>query len=155
MLRAVGSKTLQRMHSHCLHSVILQLLSNELRALLVTTSDSRLMENNMRYRASTLVAVTLVAGCAFVTKSQRAPGAPVLPPSAYAEVLKAEPSSDAVLIGTVSAQGNGYQTSGSCESELVNEARKLGANAVLTTPAVRSGGRGPKCEGKAYLLKTK
>ena len=100
--------------------------------------------------------LSLVAvGCAYNSRVQRAPGAPVLPPSPSAEVLKSAPPTDAVFLGTVSAQGNNFQSSGSCEAELVNAARKLGANAVLTTPASSSLGRGPSCEGKAYLLKAK
>jgi hypothetical protein len=106
-------------------------------------------------RAVIFVSIGLVTGCAYATSAHRAPGAPVLPPSPSAEVLKAEPPSDAVYLGTVSAQGNSYQSPGSCDAVLVNEARKLGANAVLTTPASSSWGRGPRCEGKAYLLKTK
>ena len=94
-----------------------------------------------------------LAGCAFQSSSSRAPGAPVLAASPYAEVLKSAPPADAVMLGTVRAQGNNYQSSGGCEAELVNEARKLGANAVLTTPSNSSMGRGPKCEGTAYLIK--
>jgi hypothetical protein len=67
--------------------------------------------------------------------------------------MKTSPPDDAVLLGTVRAQGDNLQTGGSCEAELVNEARKLAANAVLRTPASSSLGRGPRCEGRAYLLK--
>ena len=99
--------------------------------------------------------ITLAVGCAYSTSSKRAPGAPELPPSAFAEVLRSAPDSSAVLIGTVHARGNNWQSPASCETQLVNEARKLGANAVLTTPADASLGRGPACDGRAYLVKSK
>ena len=101
------------------------------------------------------IAAIVVVGCAYSSSFQRAPGAPVLSPSSSAEILTSAPPSDALLLGTVSAQGNNFQSSGTCDAELVNQARKLGANAVLTSPASSSMGRGPKCEGKAYLLKGK
>ena len=108
----------------------------------------------MRRLAVATVALTLVS-CAYSNSVKRAPGAPVLPPSASAEVLKGPPPADAVLLGTVHAQGNNFQSSATCEAELVNEARKLGANAVLTTPASSSLGRGPSCSGTAYLVKAR
>jgi hypothetical protein len=106
-------------------------------------------------RRALLLSVSLPLGaCAYQTGFTRADGAPVLPPSPSAEVLKSDPPSSATLLGTVRAQGNNWQKPGDCEAQLVNEARKLGANAVLTTPATSSMGRGPKCEGRAYLLKS-
>lgn len=102
-----------------------------------------------------LVASVLASACAYSTRAAREPGAPVLAPSPAASVLTSEPPDGSVLLGTVKAQGNNWQSPSSCEAQLVNEARKLGANAVLTTPASSSLGRGPSCEGKAYLVKAK
>ncbi len=101
---------------------------------------------------TSIVILFLVAGCAYHAGFTRAEGAPVLPPSSGAEVLKTEPPATATLLGTVRAQGNNWQRPADCEAQLVNEARKLGANAVLTSPSSSSLGRGPKCEGRAYLL---
>jgi hypothetical protein len=109
----------------------------------------------MPKQAGPLFIIVAIVGCAYSSSFQRAPGAPVLSPSSSAEILTSAPPSDALLLGTVSAQGNNFQSSGTCDAELVNQARKLGANAVLTSPASSSMGRGPKCEGKAYLLKGK
>jgi hypothetical protein len=128
-------------------------VSSESARLFAHSLTEEWMLGNRKRTIVTLACV--VAGCAYSSSFQRAPGAPVLPPSPAAEVLTTPPPPDAVLLGTVSAQGNNLQSSGTCEAELVTEARKLGANAVLTTPASSSLGRGPKCEGKAYLLKTK
>jgi hypothetical protein len=100
-----------------------------------------------------IAAAFLIVGCAYHSGFDRAPGAPVLEPSASADILKDDPPADAVLLGTVHAMGNNLQQASSCDAQLVNEARKLGANAVRTYPASSSLGRGPKCEGKAYLLK--
>jgi len=103
------------------------------------------------------LSVSLLAGslaaCAYSTSATRAPGAPVLAPSPSATILTSAPPDDAVFLGTVSARGNNWQSPASCEAQLINEARKLGANAVLTTPASSSLGRGPSCDGKAYLVK--
>jgi hypothetical protein len=113
-------------------------------------------ENGMTVRAAVTLATCLSLGaCAYHSGFDRAPGAPVLEPSASAEVLKADPPADAVLLGTVHAMGNNLQQASSCDAQLVNEARKLGANAVRTYPASSSLGRGPKCEGKAYLIKSR
>lgn len=106
----------------------------------------------MRYIRLTVLAAGL-AGCAYATSATRAPGAPVLPPSPYAAILHAAPDSTAVLLGTVHVQGNNWQSPGDCDAQLQNEARTLGANAVLTTPATSSWGRGPRCTGTAYLLR--
>lgn len=107
----------------------------------------------MTKSATALLIILGTSACAYHASATREPGAPVLPPSPYAEILKAEPPADATLLGTVKAQGNNWQSASSCEGQLINEARKLGANAVLTTPASSSKGRGPSCTGKAYLVK--
>lgn len=105
------------------------------------------------FRLCTLAICLSVVGCAYHSGFDRAPGAPVLEPSASAEILTSDAPADAMLLGTVHAMGNNLQAASSCDAQLVNEARKLGANAVRTYPASSSLGRGPKCEGKAYLVK--
>jgi hypothetical protein len=119
----------------------------------MTDRQLRQLDRDIRLIIVGLVVGLLLTGCAYQTGARRAEGAPVLPASPYAEVLRDTAPAGAVVLGTVRAQGNNWQSPAACEAQLVNEARKLGANAVLTTPATSTWGRGPSCLGTAYLLK--
>lgn len=98
-----------------------------------------------------LVFLLALTGCAFHNSLDRAPGAPTLGPSASA-VAVATPPTGAVLLGTVTVQGNNYQSGAGCESEALFEAKKIGATHVVIRPADSSLGRGVKCTGTAYYL---
>lgn len=113
------------------------------------------MDEVIAWKASRGIALcvcAVLAGCVHQPASQRASGATVLSESASAEVLKSSPSGDAVRLGTVRAQVNN-EDSAACEAELVSEAQRLGANAVLPTPSTGAFGRASTCEGTAYRIK--
>ncbi len=99
-----------------------------------------------------VLALALVSGCAYQAKGSRLDGAPVLPPSPFAKLIYAVPTDGAVEIGRVQAQGNNYQKASDCDAQLLVEARKLGANAVLAIPEKSGFGKGPKCSGRAFLV---
>lgn len=91
------------------------------------------------------------SACAFKNSVDRAPGSPALPPSSNTIVV-ASPPSGAVLLGTVTVQGNNHQSGADCESQALFEAKKIGATHVVIRPADSSLGRGVKCTGAAYYL---
>jgi hypothetical protein len=97
------------------------------------------------------LAAALLCGCAFQHSVERAAGAPELPPSSHVDIVAERPAK-AILLGTVTVQGNNHQSGSSCESEAAFEAKKLGATHVVVRPADSSMGRGPKCTGEAYYL---
>lgn len=97
------------------------------------------------------MAVIALTGCAFQNSMQRAPGAPELQPSAGAVVVSAAPTG-AVALGTVTVQGNNFQSGAGCEAEALFEAKKIGATHVVIRPANSSLGRGAKCTGDAYYV---
>jgi Zn-dependent alcohol dehydrogenase len=101
--------------------------------------------------ASVLFASLLLVGCAFSSGFERAPGAPELAPSASVAVVGEAPPG-AVLLGTVTVQGNNHQGGAGCEQEAQFEAKKVGATHVVIRPAKPGIGKGPKCTGEAYYL---
>jgi hypothetical protein len=105
-------------------------------------------------RCYPILALTVLSACAFQTSVQRADGAPQLPPSASAVVVTQAPS-NAVALGTVTIQGNNWQSGSSCESQALFEAKKLGATHVVIRPADASMGRGVKCTGDAFYVPPK
>jgi hypothetical protein len=97
------------------------------------------------------VLVLALAGCASQTYVRRAEGAPTLPPSSNAAIV-AEAPAGAISLGTVTVQGNNFQSGPACEAEAVFQAKKLGATHVIVRPANSSMGRGPTCTGEAFFL---
>ena len=98
-----------------------------------------------------LLTLALLSACAFSVSVRRTPGAPSLPGSAYAEMLRVPPK-NATEIAVIEAQGNTWQTGADCDKKMVIEARKLGANAVFIQPEEEGLGQGARCSARAYLL---
>lgn len=98
-----------------------------------------------------LAALVLLAGCAFQSAYDPAPGAPKLQPSAMT-VAVAEAPKGAIALGTVTVQGNNYKGGSECEAQAIFEAKKIGATHVIVRPADSSLGRGVRCTGEAFYL---
>lgn len=106
-------------------------------------------------RRTTLVgfAVLSLSACVYQTGGTRLAGAPVLAPASVARLIDSVPAG-AVEIGHVRAQGNNWQRASDCDAQLLVEARKLGANAVLAVPEQSGWGKGPRCSGRAFYVAT-
>lgn len=105
----------------------------------------------MRFATPTLVPALLLAGCTFNTTIDRPGDAPNAPRSDSAVVVTAAPKA-AVLLGNVTVRGNRNMIGRACETQAVEEAKKMGATHVIVRPVESSGARGVRCVGEAYYL---
>ena len=98
-----------------------------------------------------LLPMPSLAGCTFTTTVDHAADAPNMPRSISAAVVTVPPR-DAIRIGTVTVRGNRNKVGAPCETEAVDEAKKLGATHVIMHTVESSAPRDIRCTAEAWYL---